>query len=96
VRLARESVLIWPGYISLALNGVQGLTLSRGDWRFHELRAAHQFELNRVGPIELMLVDPREEADALLRVLFDVVWNAANHPRCEGFNEVGKYVGYPE
>ena len=99
VALVRGSTLPWPGYIALVLAGVSGQSIAVGDHNFarhdHERAGwSHRFELNRIGLIETAIVHPAEEPDVLLRPLLDVVWNAANHPGCPGFDEAGKYAGY--
>lgn len=75
------------------------MTMTRGDWHLtrdiHEHRGwPNRFELNRIGPVETAVLDPTVDPDVPLRQLLNVVWNAANHPQCPGFDDSGQYVGY--
>ncbi|MEO0964056.1 MAG: ATP-binding protein [Planctomycetota bacterium] len=54
----------------------------------------HDFERSFLGSIESIVQGTEERADQIAQPLLDRIWNAANHPRCLGYNDEGEYVGY--
>ena len=88
--LYREGRIQLPAAVCVSMGGISGYSIPpvRGPRRHPP---AVEDEVI-VDPI--LLLDIPSDVKATLRPALDYVWNAFGWQRCEGYNALGKYVGY--
>lgn len=88
----------YPMVIAFSVSRISELHLAQGDWNeyFHHRRLGrdHQFQTDSVGPFMCFSNEKPEKVELLVKPFLDVLWNAAGHERCAGFDSTGEYIGY--
>lgn len=89
--LYRDGLLAAPALVSLALVNLHNHVLpARLSWDSVVLPDGS------VVPGPALATDIAVDVKTVCKPLLDVIWNAAGHPRCPGYDQNGVYVGYPQ
>jgi hypothetical protein len=76
--------IVPPVVVALTLTGVKGFTIARGFGR-------NEIDRDILVPEEMVESYDRSPG-AILKPLFDMIWNACGLPRSENFDENGQWI----